>query len=350
MSYLATYIGLIALRFSKVRGFYPLVFGALFLYSAFRFEVGCDWTGYLNQFQYLNLTPVLELWQQSEPLWSAIIILLNHFDLPYPWLNVIASAIFFLGVHSLARRQPNPLAFLVLLFPILIINMPMSGIRQGAAIGVICLAFNAFIDRRLIRFLLFVGLAAGLHSSAVIFLLLAPIVRGDYSRRRLWLAALLALPGAGLLMGTESAALATGRYVDTGIDAAGAAFRAGLLVVSGIYYFLFLNRSWSRTYPNDHKLVVVGALLMLALAPLTAVSTVIGDRLGYYLIPIQTITFTRAPFLPLQHNQRLFLLAPYLGLLMIFSIWITLSSHFQGCYLPYQTWLFGFPEIIQYDF
>ena len=42
MSYLATYIGLMGLRFSQVRGLYPLVLLALFVFSAFRFEVGCD--------------------------------------------------------------------------------------------------------------------------------------------------------------------------------------------------------------------------------------------------------------------------------------------------------------------
>lgn len=350
MSYLATYLGLMLLRFSKVSGLYPLVLIALFFYSAFRFEVGCDWTGYLNQFGYLGQTPLSELWHEREPLWSAIIILLRWLDLPYPWLNVVSSLIFFLGVHALARRQPNPLAFLVLLFPILIINMPMSGIRQGAAIGVICLAFTAFIDKRLIRFILLVAVATGLHSSAMIFLLLTPLVGGDYSRRRLLLAGLLAIPGASLLMGTENAEIATDRYVNTGIDAAGAAFRTALLVITGIYYFLFLNRSWAKTDPEDHKLVIVGALLMLAIAPLIPVSTVIGDRLGYYLIPLQTIIFVRAPFLPLQHNQRLFLLAPYLGLLAVFAMWAILSYHFQACYLPYQTWLFGFPDVIRYGF
>ena len=69
--------------------------------------------------------------------------------LPLPSFAIsLSSAIFFLGVHVLARRQPDPLGFLVLLFPILIINMPMSGIRQGAAIGLLCIAFVAFIDRR----------------------------------------------------------------------------------------------------------------------------------------------------------------------------------------------------------
>ena len=99
--------------------------------------------------------------------------------LPYPVANIASSAVFFLGVHVLARRQPDPLGFLVLLFPILIINMPMSGIRQGAAIGLLCIAFVAFIDRRPLWFAFWVVLAAGFHISVLIFMLLLPVATGS---------------------------------------------------------------------------------------------------------------------------------------------------------------------------
>ncbi len=49
MLYLTTCAGLILLRFTKAQSFYYIVLVALFLFSAFRFKVGCDWSGYLNQ-------------------------------------------------------------------------------------------------------------------------------------------------------------------------------------------------------------------------------------------------------------------------------------------------------------
>ena len=116
--------------------------------------------------------------------------------LPYPVANIASSAVFFLGVHVLARRQPDPLGFLVLMFPILIINMPMSAIRQGAAIGLLCIAFVAFSDRRPLWFAFWVVLAAGFHISVLIFMLLLPVATGRYTRNRLLLAAFLAIPGA----------------------------------------------------------------------------------------------------------------------------------------------------------
>jgi hypothetical protein len=350
MSYVVTYIGLILLRFSRIQGLYPLVLSALFLYSAFRFEVGCDWTGYLNQFELFGGATLEEALTHREPLWTAIIIAQTKLGLSYPWLNVIASAIFYFGIHAMARRQPDPLGFLVLLFPVLIINMPMSGIRQGAAVGLISLAFLAFIDRRLVRFVVLTLLASGVHSSASFFLLLTPLVTGEYSRTRLLLAGVLALPGAYAMMSGDAVTLAASRYIGTGVDAAGSAFRVGLLALTALAYFALLRRKWRETSPQDDKLVTIGALMMLCLIAIVTISTVIGDRLGYYLVLIQTMICARMPFLPLRANRRLFILAPYLGLLIMFVVWTGNSRHFQICYLPYQTWIMGVPEVTRYAY
>ena len=334
-------------RISAIRAAYWPVLLGLFAFAAFRFEVGCDWSGYYNQFLIFGSTPLAGLIDQAEPLWTGIIALQGRLGLDYPWLNVAAAAIFFVGVHRMARRQPNPLAFVVLLFPVLIINMPMSGIRQGAAIGVMCIAFNAFSDGRLFRFLAAVVVATALHSSAIVFLLLAPLVTGRYSRSRLLLAGLLAIPGALVLAGTGSAAEASSRYIDSGIDAAGALFRVGVCAVSGMYFLTFLRRPWRTHSPQDYKIAMLGALMMAGAMLLIPVSSVIADRIVYYLVPIQAMIFARIPLLPIRLNRRLHVLLPYLLLGAMFVVWTSLSWHFDKCYRPYKTWIFGYPEAVK---
>ena len=349
MIYVAIFVALILLRYAvagqaRLRDqLYPIVLLLLFLFSAFRFEVGCDWSGYLNQFEIQRVNTLAVALQQREPLWWAIMEGIIRLGLPYPWINVAASLIFFTGMHALAKRQPDPLGFLILLYPILIINMPMSALRQGAAIGVLAFAFLAFVDRRLFRFVFFVLLASTLHASAMIFLLLAPLVKGRYSKSRLFLAALLALPGAFFLSQTQSAETGASRYINTGIEAAGAAARVALLVMSGLFFFALLRNNWRRQYPVDFKLVSIGALIMLALAPLIPISTVIADRLGYYFVPIQAIMLARVPYLPLRQSRKILAAAPYLVLLLVFTVWTILSWHFHQCYLPYRSWIFGIP-------
>ena len=322
---------------------YFIVLASLFVFSAFRYQVGCDWSGYY--YQYLGAanfdwSSVTEI---REPIWWVILGWIQSMGLPYPVANIASSAVFFLGVHVLARRQPDPLGFLVLMFPILIINMPMSGIRQGAAIGLLCIAFVAFIDRRPLWFAFWVVLAAGFHISVLIFMLLLPVATGRYTRNRLLLAAFLAIPGAFALASGEAAEVATSRYIGTGIDAAGAIFRVGVLGLSAMHFFLFLRKKWLQTWPIDYSLASIGAIGMALAFLLIPVSTVIGDRLGYYLIPIQAMIFARIPILPIQTNARLHATLPYLGLALVFAVWSQLSWHFKQCYIPYQSWIFGFP-------
>lgn len=322
---------------------YYVVLLSLFVFSAFRFQVGCDWPGYYNQYLISENIDWSFIADSREPIWWAILGWIRGMGLPYPAANVVSSAIFFIGVNVLARRQPDPLGFLLLLFPILIINMPMSAIRQGAAVGLLCIAFVAFIDRRPFRFTLWVVLAAGFHSSALIFMLLLPIATGRYTGGRLVLAASLAVPGAFFFGSSDAAEVATSRYIDRGVDAAGAVFRVGMLGLSALYFFLFVRKKWVRTWPQDYSLASIGAIGMALAFFLIPISTVIGDRFGYYLIPLQAMIFARIPFLPFRANAAMHAALPYLGLLLVFTVWSQLSWHFNQCYIPYQTWLFGFP-------
>lgn len=86
---------------------------------------------------------------------------------------------------------------------------------------------------------------------------------------------------------------------------------------------------------------------MIATLVLLPLSTVIADRFAYYLIPIQAMIFARASLLNLS-GRKLFTSAPYVILFLVFLVWSYQSGIFQSCYLPYRTWLFGFPEGAEY--
>lgn len=349
MIYVLIFIGLIIARFTKVKKLYSIFLFFLFLFSAFRFEVGCDWSGYIIQYNSYGSDNFIDILSKRDPLWGLVFFVQRSVGLPYPWINVFSSAVFFIGIHSMARRQPNPLGFLVLLFPVLIINMPMSGIRQGVAIGIMGLAFGAFIDQRLTRFVLLVLLAGGVHSSALVFLLLIPLVRGQYSWGRLVLAGLMAIPGGFALLSTDSAALATSRYVNTSVEASGAAFRVGFLALAALFFFVILRRKWASIFPHDYKLAALGAGAMIVTVFVVPLSSVIGDRLGYYLVPIQAMILARVPYLPLREQRTFYIIVPYVALLCLLFVWVMRSRHFQFCYLPYQTWLFGPLDSSKYD-
>lgn len=349
MTYIALTALLFLLRFSLkgqpvlARQLYPLVLAVLFAFSAFRWEVGCDWGGYNYNYLAAQRMEFADAALRMEPLWWLALTLQHKLGLSYEWANVYMSAIFFAGIHTLARRQPDPLGFLVLLFPVLIVNMPMSGIRQGAAIGLLAIATVRLIDGRVLAFALWVLVAAGFHGSSIIFLLLTPLVARRITALRVIATVILAIPGALVLRQADAVEQASDRYIDTGIDAYGAGFRVLLMALSGVYFLLFLRRAWKRDSPGDYQVVMTGVIGMLGIGALLPVSTVIGDRLGYYLIPLQSMIFARIPALSGLRNRQLLSALPYIGLFIFFVVWTMTSAHFQGCYLPYANWL---PDLI----
>ena len=283
----------------------------LFTFAAFRWQVGCDWSGYFNQYLIQAENSWSDVLEMREPLWWGILELQHIFGLPYPWINVASSLIFFIGLHLVARRQPSAISFLALSFPILIVNMPMTAMRQGAAIGIMCYAFLNFIDRKTLAFTLLVLLAGLVHNSALVFIFLVPLCGGHFSPARILLAIILFVPGVFVLLGTSGASL----YIDQDTDSQGAIFRNLFLILTSLLFFLFCAKKWRNIYPDDYRLALVGAVGMSLVAPVLLLSTVVADRFGYYLVPIQCMIFARLPYLMLGRSKIILILGSQLSTL-----------------------------------
>lgn len=331
---LAAYLGHIERDFRPF--FYWFILIGLYLFVGFRFEVGCDWWGYLINFSFPIAITYGEAFATSEPGHWGLILLLHDLGAPYQYLNAVTAGLFFIGLHFLARRQPDPLAFLALCFPILIVNMPMSAIRQGAAIGFMCLAYLAFIDRRLVGYIAWVLIGTSFHSSILVFLAFAPFVISPVDRKHVIYATILAVPGLYLLSLTDAAELANTRYIESDIEASGAIYRISILLLSGLFFQLILAPNWRRNFSEDYRLATLGAWAMVGIIPLIFISSVIADRFSYYLIPIQVMIFARIPYLDLKKNRQLYAVLPYIFLTVIFVVWTQFSWHFNQCYLPYK--------------
>jgi len=335
--YLTVYAALVGLTLKVRRGFvYWVMLVGLALFSGFRYWVGCDFSGYLNNWELMRGLPPEAALAMRDPAHWLIIAILQQWGIAYSYLNVLAAVIFFFGFHRLARRQPHPMAMLAMAFPILIINMPMSMIRQAEAIGFLCMAFNAFVERAIFRYVLFVLFAGLFHSSAMVFLGLAPFVKLRFDITNIFLGFVLSLPGIYLLIQSLPTDVAVNRYVVTDLESAGAPFRLLLLALTGAFYLTLIRPLWRVQFPSDYKLVTIGAWMMVALIFFLPVSSVISDRFGYYLIPLQLVILTRLPYLRDLWSRQLLIIAPWLILTLMFVVWLGFSWHFYQCYVPYR--------------
>jgi hypothetical protein len=263
----------------------------------------------------------------------------------YSGFNLVTTAIFFIGWTKFCRSHPNPLEALAFSFPVLIIHMAMSAVRQAVALSFIMLALSAFADRKRVAYFLYVCLAATFHYSAVIFIPLGFVIG-----KRPRISSIIVYCAAGLVsisfFAPSSVEVYQTRYVGAGAtqtnEALGGVVRVSTVTAAGLMFLLLLGRRWQAFFPKDYDLYRILSVATLPLIPITMFSSVIGDRVGYYLVPTQLGIFARARYLAATPGMgRLLSASAYFILLCFLAVWVTFSPIASQCYLPYDNYLFG---------
>jgi hypothetical protein len=314
----------------------------LFFLTAFRWEVGCDFMTY--EAYGSDVAPGLSLEEamtRGEPGYWTLAVLLDEGKFGWEWIDVFTAISFYAGLHSMARREANPLLFLTLAFPALIIGLAMSAVRQALAMGFVCYAFNAFADKNRVRYIVCILIAGLFHKSALALLGLAPFLFPGSIQVKIVIGVLAAAPMAYVMSRSEAAETYTSMYVNSGIEAGGGRFRVIPVGITGAIFMLWLRKKWQETYPRDYERMLFFAPLLVATVPLVFISSVMGDRFGYYLMPLAFSIQTRAYMLLRPQYAFMAFLAPLVHCLVYMGVWIFLSSLFWQCYVPYKTWWFS---------
>jgi hypothetical protein len=216
----------------------------------------------------------------------------------------------------------------------------MSAVRQSAAIGLILVALAAFQDRKLVKAISFVIIAAMFHSSAMI---MAPLIALSYTRNRfqaLLLIGIAAYPWYLAVSGQFE--IYASRYSIERIQSSGALVRIAMNVVPALIYIMNQRRitplEEDRTLWRNISLMSIGCLLVYAVFE----SSTAADRLSLYALPIQIYTFTRVPLLVAHEGSRSRAIGTYLVILLyvgILAAYMSFGRYREG-YIPYH---FGFP-------
>lgn len=317
--------------------FYYLLLIAFFLFVAFRWDVGCDWGSYFNHARLYGNLPLEEAAERSEPLYWLLVTILPQLGMTWPSINLFSTLTFFAGLHVLAKRQPDRLLFLTLSFPTLITGIPMSALRQAFAMGFIMAAFAAFTDLKRVRYTVLVVLGGLFHASAFAFLLLIPFISRQELRRKFLTSSLLLIPAVYLFSTSSSVETYGQQYINSVHDAAGGPARIALLSITAIVFIVAFRKKWQDSFPQDFQLMTLMSIAMIALFPVSLLSSVIGDRFGYYLAPIAYIMQSRFGLMTKQGYFLLIFVPILVGGLSLF-IWSNYSAIFSSCYLPYQHW------------
>ena len=346
--YIAIYGALVMLaifvrrrQFELVTVFLCLAFLVLFMGT--RYYVGCDYAGYLSRY---DNTPVysslLDAFKAPEPAFNLIMIGVVTSGLDYLWVNLISSAIIVACYWYFLRHHSYSLMILALCFPILIMQLGMSGLRQAIAVAMVMAASIPFTQGRRFATFMWIVVAAQFHTSAYVFLPLVALVGVRVSFGRMTWAAMAALPLLLWLLSDRLEVYQT-RYVEQAYgdqSSGGAVFRYFLMFPVSVLFFVNRERIM-KAFPNHFETLKIWNLAILALAPLTILSSFALHRFNYYVMPFNLVSFVYVSHL--MFTRRFHFVAVLIPPLVygIYTIgWQSMSSHFRACYVPYQSVLF----------
>jgi hypothetical protein len=313
-----------------------VMFVLLVLMIGFRHEVGGDWFTYAEHIEAAGYETVLEAMGQGDPAYSLLNWLAARGGLGPYFVNTVCAVIFSWGLVVFCRAQPLPWLALVVSIPYLVTVVAMGYTRQGTAIGLAMLALVDLSKHKLVRFVVFVALAATFHKSAVILMPLA-VLSG--TRNKFWTALWVGMSTLifyWLLLQNSVESLQT-NYIAAEYQSQGTGLRLAMNAVPAVIFLLFRRRF---VMPAAESIfwtwMSLGALVFIGLLIISPSSTAV-DRVALYWIPLQLFVLSRMPTaLGKQHgtNQALVhAVVVYSG--SVLFVWLVFANT-AFAWLPYQ--------------
>ena len=137
----------------------------LFLFMGFRFETGCDWGGYLHRWNYFEQETIT--WSGffgGELGFSLFQSSIKGLGLDYFSFNAAISLALVFFYISFARAHHFHWLILALFFPVIMVQLGMSGVRQALAGGILLLSFNAYLEGKKSWVAIWVLIATQFHA------------------------------------------------------------------------------------------------------------------------------------------------------------------------------------------
>jgi hypothetical protein len=345
--YLSIYLIAVLLAFTAKSRQQGLVLAGIFsvflaLFAGTRIWVGCDYGGYLMRFQYIGPFPGwVELMSAGEAGFQGLSIFLKNNGFSYSALIFVCSGLYMFCLYRFSRLAQWPLALLALFFPILVIQLGMSGMRQALATGFLLLAVASFVDGRRLWVAGWILVASQFHTSAIIFLPLALMVGKQVSVARMVMALALLGPVVIFLL-QDRLEVYSARYIEQayGENASSGAWFRYAVVVCCLAAFRWRYQAVKAQFPQLFEVLRLFMFIGIALLPMGLVSTVAMHRMVFYVMPVAILAVLVAAA-TLRGTMRNALLG---GVLFAFGaylfVWFSYSRHARICYVPYNSWFF----------
>jgi hypothetical protein len=319
----------------------PAVWLAMFvvlgLMIGLRHQVGGDWVTYLEHLTRSRYETLQETLEGGDPAYMLLNWFAAQMDLGVYFVNLVCAGLFTWGLLVFCRAQPLPWLALTVAVPYLITVVAMGYTRQATAIGLAMLGLAALADQKILRFVVFVVLAALFHKTAVILIPLAVLGSAE---KRLWSAVWVSISAVlfyELLLQDSVESLRSG-YLEAEYASSGAAIRVAMNAVPAAL-FLLLRKHFDMPQPMRvfWTWMSVGAIGFVGLLVVSSSSTAV-DRVALYWIPLQLFVLSRLPDALSRARgtpQAVWVKAVVAYSAAVLFVWLFFAVH-AFAWLPYQ--------------
>jgi len=314
----------------------------LVLMIGLRHEVGGDWSIYAELLDSISDGSTAITLEVQDPAFALFNWMAAQLGFGIYLVNLLSAIFFTWGLLVFCRAQPRPWLALAVAVPYLITVVAMGYTRQGAAIGLAMLGMVALGQGSTSRFLLWIGMAALFHKSAVILVPLAILAN---TQRRLFTLIWVAATGFVLfaLLLQESLDFLIYGYLESQYQSSGAMVRIAMNALPGALFLFFHKRfQLSLEQRSFWRWMAWSALLFLILLRVSPSSTAV-DRVALYWIPLQIFVLSRLPNALGQRdgNNAVWVYAVVAYSAAIHFVWLVYADT-AFAWLPYQfyPWVF----------
>ena len=312
------------------------IFLTLTLAVGLRHEVGADWFQYQAAFDFALLESLETNISVTDPAYALLNWLGGNMWGGIYFVNLICGLFFSWGLMSFCITQPSPWLALLVAVPYLITVVSMGYTRQGVAIGIALLGMLALLQGSLFRFILWMGLAAAFHKSAVILIPLAVFARSRNSILTL-VNIVFATTLLFILLLQESVDHLYQGYIVAEYESSGAAVRVAMNALPAALFILYRKRfNLNESEKKFWTAISFCALMFIVLLHVSPSSTAV-DRLSLYWIPLQLFVWSRLPDVIGRSRTAkkvlVFLVITYCA--VIHFVWLNFSPH-SVLWIPYK--------------
>jgi len=302
----------------------------------FRHEVGGDWGQYIRLIEESEGQSLLELFTQMDLAYGFLNWVAIKTGFGIYIINILSATLFSLGLVTFCQMQPRPWLTLVVAIPYLVTVVAMGYTRQGVAIGLAMLGLANLQRGNILKFVIWVTLAALFHKSAVILVTLAVLRR---SIRPVFTILWIVVTGIilFLLILQEHLDFLINGYFEAQYQSSGASIRIAMNAIPAAIFLIFRKRfQLNAAVRTFWSWMAWSALLFVPLLLISPSSTAV-DRLALYWIPIQLFVWARLPDAMggVGWRPQIWVATVIAYSATVLFVWLVFADN-AGYWLPYQ--------------